>query len=130
MKRSGTINAELAAACARLGHTDLFAVADCGLPVPAHVRVIDLALVRGVPRFEQALDAVLADVIVEAHWVAAEASGAPAGAWLDARAGQLGERHVVSHEELKARLAGCRFVVRTGEASAYANVIARSGVSF
>ena len=130
MKKSGIINAELAAACARLGHTDLFAVADCGLPVPSHVPVIDLALVRGVPRFAQVLDAVLADVVLEAHWVASEASGVDAGAWLDARAGQLGERHIVSHEELKQRLVGCRFVVRTGEASPFANIILRSGVSF
>ena len=37
---------------------------------------------------------------------------------------------VVTHEELKAQLAECAFVIRTGETTAYANVIFKSGVAF
>ncbi|KAA8720732.1 hypothetical protein F4V58_11545 [Corynebacterium phocae] len=57
------LNAELAHALARLGHADRFASANCGLPIPSEVEVIDLALVFGVPTFVAVAEAVL--VVVE-----------------------------------------------------------------
>lgn len=51
MKKTGLLNPDLNYAIARLGHTDTWAVADCGLPIPEHVDVIDLSLVFGVPSF-------------------------------------------------------------------------------
>lgn len=127
MKRAGILNAALLAAIGRLGHTDCFVVADCGLPVPPGVPVIDLAVVMGLPRFSDVLDALLEDVVIEQATVAEEASGAPLGAYLFER---FPGATLVPHEELKARTATARFVVRTGEATPYANVILRSGVPF
>ena len=49
MKRRGILNDALSGALARLGHTDTVVVADCGLPRPPGVAVVDLALVFGVP---------------------------------------------------------------------------------
>ena len=80
MKRSGIINAPLAGHLARLGHTDLVVVADAGLPVPAHVPLVDLAIVFGLPRFTDVLDALLADIVVEYAWVSEQADGTPADA--------------------------------------------------
>ena len=85
MKRGGILNAELSGAIARLGHTDLVLLADCGMPIPRGVPVIDLALVHGVPRFEQVLDALLGELVVQHAIAADEAQGAPAGAWLAVR---------------------------------------------
>lgn len=130
MKRRGILNVELAGRCARLGHTDLVCVADCGLPVPAHVPVVDLAVVQGLPRFADVLDALLDELVVEGHVVAEEIAGAPADRVVAERADRLGEGSVVSHEELKHMVGECAFVVRTGEATPYANVILRSGVPF
>ena len=68
MKRTGILNADLNAALSRLGHGDIVLVGDCGMPAPAGVPVIDLALVHGVPRFEQVLDALLANSSWSAAW--------------------------------------------------------------
>ena len=130
MKRAGILNVELARRCARLGHTDLVCVADCGLPVPAHVPVVDLAVVQGLPRFADVLDALLDELVVEGHVVAEEITGAPAETLVDERADRLGERSVVRHEDLKRMVPDCAFVVRTGEATPYANVVLRCGVPF
>ena len=130
MKRAGILNVELARRCARLGHTDLVCVADCGLPVPAHVPVVDLAVVQGLPRFADVLDALLDELVVEGHVVAEEITGAPAESLVDERADRLGERSVVRHEDLKRMVSDCAFVVRTGEATPYANVVLRCGVPF
>ena len=127
MERSGILNAPLAGRLARLGHTDLVVVADAGLPVPADVPVVDLAVVLGLPRFTDVLDALLAEIVVEHAWVSAPADDGPAG-WVDARLAAPAVR--LPHEELKAMVGTARLVVRTGEDTASANVVLRCGVPF
>lgn len=123
MKKSGLLNPDLCYAIARLGHTDTWAVADCGLPIPEHVEIIDLALVFGIPTFEQVLNALKTEVVVEGA-VIAEGTPERIREMVDT------DVEVVTHEELKAQLAECAFVIRTGETTAYANVIFKSGVAF
>ena len=105
MKKAGILNPALAAAIARLGHTDTFVISDCGLPIPRTVPVIDLSLVAGIPRFTDVLDAVLAEVSTEGAVVAAEAQGGVAAEWIAAR---LQPVAYVPHEALKAMEAPMR----------------------
>lgn len=123
MKKSGLLNPDLCYAIARLGHTDTWAVADCGLPIPEHVEIIDLALVFGIPTLEQVLNALKPEAVVEGA-VIAEGTPERIREMVDT------DVEVVTHEELKAQLAECAFVIRTGETTAYANVIFKSGVAF
>ncbi|MFV8380467.1 D-ribose pyranase [Corynebacterium hindlerae] len=124
MRKAGILNAELAAAINRLGHTDTFAVADCGLPIPDEVEVIDLALIFGVPSFESVVRAVLEEVVVQEATIADTTPDA-VRTLIAAPAFQE-----VSHEKLKARIADVKFVIRTGETTPFANVIFTSGVAF
>ncbi len=126
MKRRGIINAPLSGHLARLGHTDLVVVADAGLPVPLDVPLVDLAVVLGLPRFAEVLEAVLDEIVVEHAWVSEGADGTPAGGWVDERLAAPAER--LEHEELKSMVRRASLVVRTGEATAYANVVLRCGV--
>ena len=127
MKRRGILNADLAGALARLGHTDVVLLADCGMPSPAGVPVIDLALVHGVPRFEQVLDALLEEMVFQHCVAAVEAKTAPAGTWL---ADRFDEIEYISHSELKDLSASAKLFIRSGEATPYANVALVCGVSF
>lgn len=126
-KKHGIVNAELAAGVARLGHGDLVVVADRGLPLPPDANVVDLALVSGVPRFSQVLDALLEEIVVEGSVAATECDGTPVRQWLS-DAGLAPE--LVAHDELKRMLPDARLIVRTGEATPYANVVLRCGVPF
>lgn len=130
MKRRGILHAELAGRLAGLGHTDLVCVADCGLPIPRETPVVDLALVQGLPAFADVLDALLDEIVVEGYVVAREATGGAADRTLEQCAGLLGPREEVPHEELKELVGRCALVVRTGEATPYANVVLRCGVAF
>ncbi|MFL6079186.1 MAG: D-ribose pyranase [Ornithinibacter sp.] len=130
MKRSGLLHAQLLGHLARLGHTDLVVISDRGLPLPPGAPVVDLALVPGVVDLPTVLDAVLGEVVVQAHTIASEAAGGPFPAWLDERADALGRRRVVTHDDLKAMLPGIRLAVRTGEETPYANVVLECGVPF
>ena len=129
MKRRGILHADLAREVARLGHTHHVVVADCGLPLPrgGDVAVVDLALVTGVPSFEQVLDALLDELVVEASTIADEARGTAVERWVTTRGL---EPSAVPHERLKELTAGAALVVRTGEATPFANVLLRCGVPF
>ena len=126
MRKHGILNAQLAGLLARLGHTDTVVVADCGLPVPADVPVVDLALVFGVPRFDDVFTALLAEIEVEGVTLADQAPQMvhdliPEGVEMIAE---------IDHEDLKEMVAGAAFVVRTGETTPYANAILHCGVPF
>lgn len=124
MRKSGILNPALASAVARLGHTDTFVIADCGLPIPQDVTVIDLTLNFGIPSFGDTLSALLTEVVVEAATIA-DATPPEVRALLPSI--PLTE---VAHEELKRQVADASFVVRTGSTTPFSNVIFRSGVPF
>lgn len=126
MRTSGLLHARLVGLLNELGHTDTLVIADAGLPVPAGVERIDLALVAGVPSYLQTLQAILE--AVESAIFAEEMS--PSLRRETCR--PLGDRpvHVVAHEELKRLSASARAVARTGECTPYANVLLVAGVTF
>ncbi|MDP9988455.1 D-ribose pyranase [Arthrobacter oryzae] len=127
MKRHGILNAELNAALSRLGHGDLVLLADCGMPAPRGVPVVDLALVLGIPRFDEVLAALVGDLVFESATVAEEGRGTDAEDWVSSRVGQPS---YVSHEELKAMSGAAKLFIRTGEATPYANALLTCGVPF
>ena len=124
MRKSGLLNPALTSAVARLGHTDTFVIADCGLPIPHDVPVIDLTLTFGIPTFADTLAALLEEVVVEAG-IIADTTPPEVRSLLPAI--PLTE---VSHDDLKREVARASFVVRTGSTTPFANVILRSGVPF
>jgi D-ribose pyranase len=129
VKKSGIINAQLAYSLARLGHTDRLVVCDAGLPIPPGPEVVDLAFQFGVPSFEVVLRGLLDELLVE-DAIAAEEAKNHNPAINEHLHALLPNLELVSHQELKHRMAGAKLVVRTGEATAYSNVILRCGVPF
>ncbi|WP_108999553.1 D-ribose pyranase [Streptomyces rishiriensis] len=129
MKKAGILNRHLAGALAELGHGDGVLVCDAGMPIPDGPRVVDLAFRAGVPSFEEVVDGLLAELVVEGATAAEEVREAnPSAAGL--LTGRFRSLTYVPHERLKELSAGARLVVRTGEARPYANVLLRCGVFF
>lgn len=131
MKRRGILNAALSELVATLGHTDQLVVADCGLPIPADVPVVDLALVHGIPRFRETIEALAQEIVVQRLTVAEEAV-VHNPAVLETLRASFPDVPLdrVPHERLKHELPVVKAVVRTGEATPYANVILECGVAF
>ena len=125
----GIIHAQLAAALATLRHTDLFGISDSGFPTGKGTQVIDLAIVYGLPSFDRVLDAILSEVVVEKAIMANETD-----VHNPAQANRIRSHFAdvvsVSHDELKTMATDARFVVRTGDATPYSNVLLRAGVAF
>lgn len=127
MKRHGILNAELNGQHSRLGHTDIVLVVDCGMPIPRGVPVVDLALVQGIPRFEDVLDALLTDMAFERCIAAVEMKSQVPERWLTSRFDVI---DYVTHSELKHLSASAKLIVRTGEATPCANAALVCGVAF
>lgn len=133
MKKSGILNRDLSRVIACLGHLDQLVICDSGLPIPRSKEVVDLALTTNVPRFLEALEVVLQELEVERAVVAEELLEMGNGVF-----DRLNEMldgvpvEAVPHEEFKrlTRADATCAVVRTGEATPYANVILVSGVTF
>jgi D-ribose pyranase len=131
VRTGGIINAQLARVLAELRHTDLIVIADSGLPVdPGGPEVVDLAVVYGVPAFETVFRAVAAEIVVEGAVAAGEIADANPECWRLLRHTLDVDVELTPHEDFKAKTAEARAVVRTGEATPYANVLLRCGVPF
>lgn len=132
-RNNGTLNAQLSRVISEVGHTDLMAVTDAGLPIPATTERIDLALREGMPSFLDVLDTVLAELEVESAVAPAEIEEASPAMLtelrqrLDARGIPL---QLIPHTEFKARTGLARAAVRSGEFTPYANVLLQAGVVY
>jgi len=131
MKKTPLLNIALSETIAGLGHGDLLVIADAGLPAPAGVRRIDLALTRGMPPFIDTLKAVLQEMQVgslilaeETGWVSPKIQAEIQDALPDTPV------KIVSHEEFKEITRRAQAIVRTGEMTSYANVILVAGIVF
>jgi len=136
MKRGRLLNRHLSTLIASLGHLDEIVIADAGLPVPAGVTVIDLAVSQGIPSFWDVVQAVRSELIIEAAVRATETSDELAdqmtkviGAWAH-ETGQDVTLSATPHETLKERTRHAKAVIRTGEFAPYCNLILVSGVAF
>jgi D-ribose pyranase len=133
MKKTAVLNSTLSRMIASMGHSDRLVVCDCGLPIPRSADTADLALTLNIPRFLETLGVILTELKVESAIVASEMESASPDLYREFRA-LMGEIPVIKvpHEEFKTitRNGGNIAFVRTGEATAFANVILVSGVTF
>lgn len=131
MKKKGIMNVQLAGYIAGLGHKDTFMIGDGGMPIPAGVPIVDLALCGGVPTFIQTMDAILEETEVE-YYTLAEEIVEKNPALLEYIQTKLAgvESEMIPHTELKEMSKTIKFAVRTGEFTPYPNIILRAGVAF
>jgi len=131
MKKDKLLNPEIVAAVAALGHTEYLCIADCGLPIPQEVPVIDVSVTATIPSFLQVLKAVESELVVESFIYASEMEKANPDTLKTMKEILAGKKEKkVSHEEFKKLISSAKCVIRTGETSSYANVILVGGVNF
>jgi D-ribose pyranase len=131
MKKIGILNSELSRVISELGHMDTLVIADAGLPIPSHVKRIDLALKEGVPSFIETIETVLQEMCVEKAFLAQEMEvSSPSKQKELLRVLPDVTIKVISHDELKALTHQAKAVIRTGEFTPYANVVLEAGVIF
>lgn len=120
MQKIGILNSDIAKVLADLGHTDTIVIGDCGLPVPAGVPKIDLALKPGTPSFLDVLTEVLKYMEVEKIHIASEMESKNPATWQKMQELFEGKEQILSdHEAFKAAAKTAKAVIRTGEITPY-----------
>ncbi|MCD6154696.1 MAG: D-ribose pyranase [Candidatus Verstraetearchaeota archaeon] len=128
MKRDGITNSQLMWLLTRMRHGDRIVMADCGLLIPSQILRIGLALIKGVPPFQQGVQALKEETVFQKLIVTQEirAFNSTQSAFLKAIFSDV-VMEEVPHEMLKKMLPDVLGVIRTGEATPYANVILEGG---
>lgn len=132
MQKGGMLNSAIAKVLADLGHTDTIVIGDCGLPVPAGVLKIDLALKPGTPSFMEVVEEVAKNMVIEKVEIAGEMEAKNPAVWDSMHQLFTKEEWIIdeNHEAFKEATKNAKCVIRTGEITPYANVILHSNVFF
>lgn len=131
MKKQGMLNSHIAKILADLGHTDTIVIGDVGLPIPPEVQKIDLAVTLGQPSFQDVVNAIADDMVIEKVILAEEIQTTNQETLKYIQDGFKDcEIDYCPHEQFKALTRNAKAVIRTGEARPYANCILQAGVNF
>lgn len=130
-EKTTVINTELSTVIAGMGHMDWLSIGDAGMPVPMGTKKIDLALTKEIPSFIDVLKNVLSELEVQKIYLADEIKTDNPDQ-LKAITDLLPNVEVefMPHSELKKNLAKTHAFIRTGEMTAFSNIILESGVTF
>jgi len=131
MMKSTLLNADIIEVISKMGHTDEIVIADAGLPIPAGVKRIDLAIKAGQPTFLDVLNVLLETFECEGYILADEIKEKNPDVEKEVNK-LLKDKQVeyISHEAFKEKTKNAKAIIRTGECTPYANVILKSGVIF
>lgn len=131
MKKTCLLNSKISSVISKMGHTDMIAIGDCGLPIPEETKRIDLALTKGIPNFIDTLKTILTELQIEEVILAKEIKEISPNIFNEIE-NLIGNVKItfLSHENFKVSLKECKAVIRTGEQTPYANIILKSGVVF
>lgn len=129
MKEVGILNRDIAALISEQGHGDLLMVADAGFAIPLGVEVIDLSLSENVPMVMDVLTELQKYFSVEKMYMSRESGEISPSHFkkVSAAFGDQVEVEVLEHKDLKTMSQEVKAVIRTGDFTAYGNVILVSG---
>jgi D-ribose pyranase len=131
MKIQGILNSDISAILSFMRHTDTITVGDCGLPVPHGVECVDLAVRFGLPGLVDVLSEIKKDMKIEKVILASEIKTQNPDMNRQISELFIGcEMVYIPHMQFKKQTADSKAVIRTGEATAYANVILQSACIF
>lgn len=139
MKNNFLLNSEISYLISKMGHMDTLTIGDAGLPIPAGVQRIDLAVSKGIPSFIDVFEGVLSEQQVEMVIMATEIKEKSLDLHniilnklkqLEQQSNKEIKVVYISHEEFKEKTKESKGVIRTGEFTPFANVILVSGVVF
>jgi D-ribose pyranase len=129
MKETGIINRHIAAAISEQGHGDLLLVTDAGFAIPKHVEVIDISLAENVPMVMDLLEELNKFFSVEKMYMSKETEEISPSHFkkVSAAFGENVEVETLPHAEMKRLSREVKAAIRTGDFTAYGNVILVSG---
>jgi D-ribose pyranase len=129
MQEIGIVNRELARVLSQQGHGDLLMVVDAGFAIPKGADVVDISLSENCPMVIDTLKELKKFFSVEKLIFANDTKSVSPSLFNNIRKlfGKSVPVEMVSHPQIKEMSAKVKAVIRTGDFTAYANVILVSG---
>ena len=129
MQEIGLLNRELARFVSQQGHHDLLMVVDAGFAIPKGLDVVDLSLTINVPTVPEVL-AVLKDYYSVEKLILARETRDVSPSLYKIMINAFEENlniELIDHLALKEKSKQVKLVIRTGDFTAYGNIILVSG---
>ena len=129
MQEIGLLNRELARFVSQQGHHDLMMVVDAGFAIPKGLDVVDLSLTINVPTVPEVL-AVLRDYYSVEKLILARETRDVSPSLYKIMINAFEENlniELIDHLALKEKSKQVKLVIRTGDFTAYGNIILVSG---
>lgn len=129
MKEIGVLNRELATILSEQGHGDMLMVVDAGFAIPKGIEVLDLCLKKNVPTVIEVLEIISEYFSVEKMIISQETKQHNPTFFNKTSKVFRTEfpAQIISHLDLKKTSKEVKAIIRTGDFTAYANVILISG---
>ena len=129
MQEIGLLNRELARFISQQGHNDMLMVVDAGFAIPKGLDVVDLSLTINEPTVPRVL-AVLKDYFSVEKLILARETKDVSPSLYKIMISSFEENlnvELIEHLALKEKSKQVKLVIRTGDFTAYANIILVSG---
>lgn len=129
MKEVGIVNRELARVLSEQGHGDLLMVVDAGFAIPKNADVVDISLTENCPMVIDTLKELKKFFSVEKLIFANDTKDVSPTLFNNIKKlfGKSVPVEMVTHPQIKEMSHKVKAVIRTGDFTAYANVILVSG---
>lgn len=129
MRETGVLNRDISDVFSIMGHMDELVVCDAGFPIPLGVRTVDISLAKDKPTVLELLEELKKHFSVEKLIMANETKEVSPSRF-NAIVEIFGKDMPVEtmpHSEFKQRSKTVKAVIRTGDFTAYSNVLLVSG---
>jgi D-ribose pyranase len=129
MKEIGIVNRHIAAVISEQGHGDLLMVTDAGFAIPREVEIIDISLSENKPMVLDVLAELDKYFSVEKIYMSNETREVSPSHFKkvsEAFGGDV-EVETLPHDEIRKMSEEVKAIIRTGDFTAYGNVILVSG---
>ena len=129
MKELGIINREISRVISQQGHGDLLMVVDAGFAIPPNLEVIDISLGENNPKVLDILQELSKFFSVEKMILANETQETSPTLFSEIvnSFGDNMEVETIAHSEFKDLSKNVKAIIRSGDFTAYGNVILVSG---
>ena len=128
MLQSGILNPHVLSLLARIRHTNTLVIADWAFPFWPEIETVDISLTQGIPTVLDVLDLLTPGFKIGRIWQAEEFLATNSPDKIDAFAKSFGKIPLTRepHIDFKKRVPKAIGLIRTGDPTAYGNLILES----
>ena len=128
MIQKGILNPHVLDLVARIRHTNTLVISDWAFPYWPEIETVDISLTKGIPTVLDVLDLLSENFLIGRIWQAEEFLGHNTPETVERFARSFGDVPVTreAHVEFKKRVPHAIGLIRTGDPTAYGNIILES----